>query len=131
MMKQLIACLFLSGALYACGGGDNKTAENGSGKTETVGKDLSANPDYQKGLSLIASSDCLTCHKVDEKIQGPAYRDVANKYPDNEATLDTLASKIIKGGSGNWGPISMTAHSKLTEDDAKQMVKYIMLLKTQ
>jgi cytochrome c len=40
-----------------------------------------------------------------------------------------LASKIIKGGQGVWGAIPMTPHSSLSEADAEQMVKYILLLK--
>jgi cytochrome c len=40
-----------------------------------------------------------------------------------------LASKIIKGGSGVWGAIPMTPHPQISEDDAKQMVKYVLLLK--
>ena len=48
---------------------------------------ISSNPDYQKGLALIAASDCLTCHKVNEKLTGPAYREVANKYENNEANV--------------------------------------------
>ena len=55
--------------------------------------DVTTNPDYQKGLALIASNDCLTCHKVDEKVTGPAYRDVANKYDNTDANVKMLARK--------------------------------------
>jgi cytochrome c len=40
-----------------------------------------------------------------------------------------LAATIIKGGSGVWGTVPMTAHPTLSEEDARQMVKYILLLK--
>jgi cytochrome c len=40
-----------------------------------------------------------------------------------------LAGKILKGGSGNWGAIPMTAHATLSQADAELMVKYIMSLK--
>ena len=90
---------------------------------------ISKNPDYQKGLELISKSNCLTCHKVEETSTGPAYRDVANKYAGKADALDTLSAKVIKGGSGNWGAVPMLAHPELSVDDAKQMVKYILLLK--
>src|SRR5688500_2521967 len=64
--------------------------------------------DYDKGLALVGKSDCLTCHKLSEKFVGPAYRDVANRYTAHPDTLDKLATKIIKGGVGNWGPVPMT-----------------------
>ena len=41
--------------------------------------DPTKNPDYAKGLALIAGADCLTCHKVDEAATGPAYRDVSEQ----------------------------------------------------
>jgi cytochrome c len=66
---------------------------------------------------------------VKEKNIGPAYQDVANKYENNDENIALLASKIIKGGSGVWGAIPMTPHPQISEDDAKQMVKYVLLLK--
>jgi cytochrome c len=132
MLKKFLALSFIVGACYACG--NNNDAKTDSAKTEKAEEkpaaaDPSSNPDYQKGLDLIGKSDCLTCHKVDETSTGPAYRDVANKYANDDATINTLADKIIKGGSGNWGAVAMTPHDALSKDDAKQMVKYILLLK--
>ena len=129
MKKYYVAIAFLA-FLGACG--DNAGTEKKDAKTETApaaANDLSANPDYQKGLELIAKSDCLTCHKVSEKLTGPAYKDVAAKYENTDANVTLLAEKIIKGGQGVWGAIPMTPHAQLSEADAKQMVKYILLLK--
>jgi cytochrome c len=39
-----------------------------------------------------------------------------------KADVDMLADKIIKGGSGNWGTVPMTAHADLPVADAKEMV---------
>jgi cytochrome c len=66
---------------------------------------------------------------VSEKLTGPSYKDVAAKYENTDANITLLAEKIIKGGQGVWGPIPMTPHAALSEADAKQMVKYILLLK--
>lgn len=85
--------------------------------------------DIQKGMTLLANSDCLTCHKINEKVIGPAYKEVAKKYASSPANIKMLAGKIIKGGSGNWGAIPMTAHASLSQADAELMVKYILSLK--
>lgn len=126
MKKYYVALVFL--ALVSCKSGsdnkDAKPAEAAAAKT-----DVSANPDYSKGLELVAKSDCLTCHKVSEKLTGPAYKDVAMKYESTDENIKMLAEKIIKGGQGNWGPIPMTPHASLSEADAQQMVKYILLLR--
>ncbi len=54
---------------------------------------------------------------------------MAAKYPATEANIDTLANKVIKGGKGHWGDIPMAAHPALSQDDAKQMVKFVLSLK--
>ena len=86
-------------------------------------------PDYEKGVTLVAQSDCFTCHKVDEKNIGPSYREIATKYDSTNETIELLAAKIRKGGSGVWGTIPMTPHPQIGEEDAKAMVKYIFCLK--
>ena len=93
--------------------------------------DLSKNPDYQKGLALISKPGnlCLTCHKIDEKLTGPPYREVANKYENTEANIKMLAEKVIKGGTGVWGDIIMPPNTSVTKEEAEAIVKYILLLK--
>ena len=130
MIKKFLALSLVVAACYACNNNETKSttgADTTAAKPATA--DPTKNPDYEKGLSLIAANDCLTCHKVDEASTGPAYRDVANKYTNDDATANTLADKVIKGGSGNWGSIPMPAHDALSKDDAKAMVKYVLLLK--
>jgi cytochrome c len=82
-----------------------------------------------KGAQLVAASDCASCHREAEKLVGPAYRDVAAKYPATAANVTLLAGKIIKGGKGNWGDIPMTPHPALSEADAREMVGYILSLR--
>jgi cytochrome c len=92
--------------------------------------DITQNPDYKAGLALIGQSDCLTCHNVNDKINGPAYKDVANKYATAGDTIVThLAKKIINGGSGVWGEVPMTPHPQISQADAETMVRYVLLLK--
>jgi len=135
MLKKMLALSFIATACFACGNNNTASSADSADKktqpaaTAAATDDLSKNPVYQKGLELIGKSDCLTCHKIDETSTGPAYRDVANKYGNDDATITTLANKIIKGGTGNWGQVPMTPHPALSEDDAKSIVKYILLLK--
>lgn len=81
------------------------------------------------GGKLIAKSDCVACHKIDKKLIGPSYLDIAKKYPVNDKNINYLSGKIIKGGSGVWGTIPMSAHASLKKEDAKSMAKYILTLK--
>ena len=130
-MKKYYVAIALLVFIGACSSNntDKKDAKTEATAAAPAANSLSSNPDYQKGLELIAKSDCLTCHKVGEKLTGPAYRDVANKYENTEANISMLAGKIIKGGQGVWSAIPMTPHATLSEADARQMVKYILLLR--
>ncbi|MFV0606294.1 MAG: c-type cytochrome [Niabella sp.] len=132
-MKKIILSLAVITSLVACGGGETekKSDAGASAPTSMVESNPNAsNPDYEKGLDLVAKNQCTTCHKVDEKLTGPAYREVANKYAGaDDAKITELADKIIKGGSGVWGEVPMTPHPNVSEEDAKAMVKYILLLK--
>ena len=137
-MKKYLLTVALFGIIAACNNNSDtaKNTDSTTNATTTDGTaaapaadDVSSNPDYQAGLKLIAANDCLGCHKVDEKLTGPAYREVANKYENTEDNVKMLAGKVIKGGSGNWGSIPMSPHPSLSEADAEQMVKYVLLLR--
>ena len=132
-MKKVLFITTTAIIVMACGGGSTEAgkevAATATTAATTSGNALSDNPDYQKGLALVAGSDCLTCHKTSEKNIGPAYKEVAAKYENTEENVKMLAGKIIKGGSGNWGAIPMTPHPQLKQEDVEQMVKYILLLK--
>lgn len=83
----------------------------------------------KKGEALITKSDCFACHKVQEKLLGPAYKDVAAKYANNKANVDYLVAKIKNGGSGVWGAIPMAPHPALSDEDARAMVQYVLSIK--
>ncbi len=78
---------------------------------------------------LAQSKNCLTCHAVDKKVVGPAYKDVAAKYAGDKTAVDKLTQKVMKGGSGVWGPVPMPANPQVTEAEAKKLVTWILSLK--
>jgi cytochrome c len=127
-MIKFVLSMMVVASIISCGGSNDKKTDGN--KKETV-NDLSQNPDYQQGLALVSKPGnlCLTCHKIDEKLTGPAYRDVANKYENTEANVKMLAEKVMKGGTGVWGEIMMPPNTSVTKEDAEAMVKYILLLK--
>ncbi|AWW00255.1 ThuA domain-containing protein [Arcticibacterium luteifluviistationis] len=83
------------------------------------------------GRRLIADSDCLACHTLDQKSIGPDYKSVASKYPSNNTNINLLTKKIISGGAGVWGETAMAPHPSLAKADAEAMVKYILSVNDQ
>lgn len=128
--------MFVGSSAYAQtkpGTGVKKTAVKTAAKPKPKPKPAAAAPaakkqDIEEGKVLLTKSDCLACHKVDTKLVGPAYADVAKKYPYSAANVDLLSNKIISGGSGSWGAIPMAPHPTLAAADVKKMVTYILSL---
>jgi cytochrome c len=128
-MKKTIAIFGICSVIFACGSEKSESTEETSSTTKTEEAAL-ATVGSATGEKLISTSDCLTCHQVNSKIVGPSYVDVANKYPATDENIAMLAGKIIQGGSGNWGEIPMAPHPAISTEDATEMVKYILSLKT-
>jgi len=81
-------------------------------------------------LALAQKDNCLSCHAVDHKVVGPAYKDVAKKYAGDKGAEAKLIAKVKAGGSGVWGPIPMPPNSPAVSDaDIKTLVKWVLSLK--
>lgn len=80
-------------------------------------------------VELAKSKNCMTCHSVDAKIVGPAFKDVAKKYASDKTAEGKLVQKVLKGGSGSWGAVPMPANTQVSEAEAKTLVKWVLSLK--
>jgi cytochrome c len=139
MTKRTIIILCLSFLLWGCGG--NSATRQSPTDSSAVNKGASTKPDSStgtantisiatssdKGVDLIVKNDCRNCHREREKLIGPAFSDIAKRYGPSD--IDTLAAKIIRGGSGHWGDASMSPHPSLPLSSAKTIVKFILLYK--
>jgi cytochrome c len=133
-MKKFFIVLGITSVVLACnsaGDGDKQASDTAATQANETPAAPSTTTADEKGLELIGASDCTTCHAIDQKKIGPAYIDVAKKYEPTQAVIDTLVSKVIHGGQGVWGQVPMTAHPDLSQEDAREMVKYILSLKNQ
>jgi cytochrome c len=79
--------------------------------------------------ALATSKNCMACHAVDRKLVGPSFKDVAKKYAADKTAVDKLAAKVIKGGSGVWGPVPMPANPQVNEADAKKLSAWVLAQK--
>jgi cytochrome c len=86
-------------------------------KTEADNKAV----DAKAAIALLGKYSCTACHGVSQKIVGPGFTEIAKKYPGQAAYLQ---DKIVKGGSGIWGPIPMPAQS-IPASDAKTVAQWL------
>ena len=77
-------------------------------------------------MALATTKNCMACHAVDKKLVGPSYKDIATKYAGQADAVDKLANKVVKGGSGAWGPVPMPANAQINDADAKKLVAWIL-----
>src|SRR5690625_7546391 len=71
--------------------------------------------DIEKINEILQNNACFACHKVDVKVVGPAYLEVAEKYADDPDYKDTLAKHITAGSQGFWGPMPMPSDAHVSD----------------
>ena len=82
--------------------------------------------DMAAGQALAQKSACMSCHGIDKKIVGPAYKDVAAKYKGDKTAEAKLIEKVTKGGAGVWGQIPMPPNAQVKPEDIKTLVKWVL-----
>ncbi|WP_218511872.1 c-type cytochrome [Variovorax sp. dw_308] len=70
-------------------------------------------------------ANCLACHQQGST-SAPTFRQIAHKYADQPAAVQTLSNKIRNGSTGTWGTTSMPANPGITDADAKQLASWVL-----
>lgn len=77
-------------------------------------------------LSFMGTTGCFTCHKAKEKLIGPSFAEIAKRYANRIESVELIAKKILMGTQGSWGDQIMPAHPNITQEEANQIVKWIL-----
>ncbi len=85
--------------------------------------------DAAAAIELAKNNGCLSCHSAKEKIVGPAYAAVAEKYKDDKDAVANLVQAIQYGSKGKWGRIPMPAHPGMSAADIKTLAQWVMTVK--
>ncbi len=88
-------------------------------------------------MSGVASADqalaqknaCMSCHGVDKKIVGPAFKEIAAKYKGDASAQAKLVEKVKTGGKGVWGQVPMPPSPQVKPEDANKIVAWVLSLK--
>ncbi len=78
---------------------------------------------------LAKARNCMSCHALDKKVVGPAYKDVALKYAGQKDAVDRLAAKIVKGGSGAFGLVPMPANTQVSDAEARKLAAWVLTIR--
>lgn len=103
-------------------------AEDTAAVTPPAGKAILESPVAAQGRTLFLSMDCKGCHQEASKSIGPSLVQVAEKYAGTPGAEALLTRKVIKGGSGVWGDVAMSAHPDISRADLHRILEYILSL---
>lgn len=92
-----------------------------------------ASADQEASLALAKKSGCLACHSVENKIVGPAWKDVSARYKGDDTIKEKLIAKVKTGGKGNWtdvtGGVPMPPYSpRVSDEDIEALVTFVLSL---
>lgn len=79
--------------------------------------------------ALAQKNACMSCHGVDKKIVGPAFKDVAKKYAGDKGAHDDLVAKVKTGSKGVWGTVPMPPSPQVKPADADKIIDWVLSLK--
>ena len=81
------------------------------------------------GTKMIQKATCLSCHSAQDKVLGPTFADIAEKYKADGNAWKTLSLKVKKGSTGVWGNQPMPAHTMYKDKEIIDMVKAVLKTK--
>ncbi|MFA5549758.1 MAG: c-type cytochrome [Porticoccaceae bacterium] len=85
--------------------------------------------DVAEVAELAKASGCFSCHSVGEKVVGPAFAAVAEKYAGQKDAVAELAMSIQNGSVRKWGRVPMPPHASLPAEDVKRLAEWVMATK--
>ena len=100
--------------------------EKATAADATVSAPASAAAIAGKGIALLNQNGCVACHGMTNKVVGPGFKEVMDKYKADPVAQTRLEAKVKNGGSGVWGPIPMPPQATIKDDDIKSMVRWIL-----
>ncbi len=95
-----------------------------------LGSNLVAiDPAYADDAQMVRAKKCMSCHALDQKLVGPAFKSVAAKYANDASAEARLAKKIREGGAGVWGVVPMPANPEVSAAEAQQLAHWVLMQK--
>ena len=90
---------------------------------------LCATAQANDGDTLLQNNGCLSCHAKAEKVVGPSYLSIAEKYKGDKDAVASLVQSIQNGSKGKWGRVPMPPHSSISQDDLKALARHVLATK--
>jgi cytochrome c len=81
----------------------------------------------ERGETLIQEKVCFGCHQMSSASIGPPWQAIAARHaPRKEVMVAVLASRIMRGGGGNWGLVPMVPNQRVNEEEARTLAAWVL-----
>lgn len=80
--------------------------------------------------ALMDRGGCISCHRLEQKLLGPSFKEVAARYRDDPLAVERLFTKVREGGEGEWGDLPMQPNDekKISDADLRALLAWILKL---
>ena len=75
---------------------------------------------------LLSDYGCIACHTMEQKLVGPAFRNIAKRYKNDSSAAALLMRKVKEGGTGVYGDVPMPPHPQIADADVKRIVDWVL-----
>ena len=84
--------------------------------------------------TIVYINGCTACHEIGSSIEGPSWKNVAERYKDRPDAKQYLLDRIKNGGEKNWARITggadMHAYgNRVSDEHLNRIVDYILSAK--
>jgi cytochrome c len=81
-----------------------------------------------KGERIALKNNCMSCHRIDKKIVGPSFKEIAKRYKQEP---EVIVKSIQNGSSKKWKNSHnavMPAFKQLKKEDVESIKEWILSL---
>ena len=76
---------------------------------------------------LARASGCFSCHSVTEKVVGPAFQSVAERYAGQPDAASDLVMSVTNGSTRKWSRVAaMPPHPNMAQADIRRLVEWVL-----
>lgn len=88
---------------------------------------LKKDSERDKVFVSMKMNSCFNCHSFQQKLSGPSFREISERYGNTNEVVGKLSAKIISGSKGSWGDSQqMPAHPEFSNAESAAMAKLIL-----
>jgi len=79
-----------------------------------------------KAQGAVGKNMCFECHAVANRLSGPSYREIAQKYKGNSQAMGILVKRVKAGSSGVWGKGHMPPNKTISNYELKLILEWVL-----